>query len=368
MDFAVGNLTWSSNQLASNFYSHSENIKPQENLFLSTLGITSLLTMIHLSSWNDSSLHIKECLNSDLPNILDFTLLKEYLNSTGMQDQSHIFRQNIFIFHSNNITVSNHYSQMMQTIFQVNFIPINFADINASAVINKHLENFSSRKLTHFVHDGTLSADMKLAIFNGIYFKGKWQHEFLKENTKIQKFHIPNGKTVSVNMMFIRQKFCVKEDNNLEYKSIKIPYVGRHQDMYILLPTVLNGIFDLEKKLNPEFINLLLSDVNCQKTLTDLYLPKFQHESSFDMDMIHFIFQNWTGHYSDSKKMTKMWHQAMIDVTEEGTEAIATSGAVIGLMGPQTTRFIVDHPFLFLIVDQRFKIVVFIGKVVNPNK
>ena len=292
---------------------------------------------------------------------------KEYLESIKRKNQSHDLKQKIFIFHSNNITINEHYSQLIHTAFQVTFIPINFADINVSAVINNHIGNFSGSKMTHFVQDGTLSADMKLAIFNGIYFKGKWQHEFLKKNTKLSEFHISNSKTVPVNMMFVRQEFCVKEDNNLDYNSIKIPYVGKYQDMYILLPTKMDGLFDLENKLSPEFIQLILSDVNCQEKLTELFLPKFKIETSLDMDMIHSVLQDWTGHLSKDNKMTEIWHQAMIDVTEDGTEAIATSGAIRGLMGPLTTRFLVDHPFLYLIVDQRFKIVIFIGRVINPK-
>lgn len=365
MDFAVGNLSWSSNQLVSNFYMNSNNLEPQGNTCLSTLGITSLLTMIQLSSWNSSSLHMKECLNGELQKILGFAFFKEYLDSVVSEDKNQIFRQKIFAFYHKNMTVSKYFNQIMQQIFHIDFIPIDFAAINASAVINEHIGDFSDRKVTQFVKDGTLSADMKVALFNGIYFKGEWQHKFFQKYTTMQEFEISSGKTVPVNMMFARQKFCVKDDNNLEYSSIKIPYVDKHQDMYILLPNKRNSLFQLEKKLSPEFIQSFLSQTNCQEKLTELYLPKFKLESNFDMDMITFIPQGWI---VERRKLTKMWHQTTIDVSEGGTEAVATSGAVNGLMGPLATRFLVDHPFLFFIVDQKFKIVIFIGRVVNPNQ
>jgi serpin B len=66
-------------------------------------------------------------------------------------------------------------------------------------------------------------------------------------------------------------------------------------------------------------------------------------------------------------------HKAYIDVNEEGTEAAAATG--IRMMRPTMVRvqtppiiFLADHPFIFLIRDNRSGGVLFIGRVTDPTK
>jgi serpin B len=64
-------------------------------------------------------------------------------------------------------------------------------------------------------------------------------------------------------------------------------------------------------------------------------------------------------------------HKAFVDVDEKGTEAAAATvigpamAAPPGEEGPPTV-FRADHPFLFLICDQRSGGILFLGRVTNP--
>jgi serpin B len=64
-------------------------------------------------------------------------------------------------------------------------------------------------------------------------------------------------------------------------------------------------------------------------------------------------------------------HKAYIRVDEEGTEAAAATGVHMTLsaeMAPETPIpvFRVDHPFLFLIRDNRTGSILFLGRMTNP--
>jgi serpin B len=65
-------------------------------------------------------------------------------------------------------------------------------------------------------------------------------------------------------------------------------------------------------------------------------------------------------------------HKAYIDVDEEGTEAAAATGiemrssAVARVQPPIVFR--ADHPFLFLIRDNKSGGVLFIGRVADPTQ
>jgi serpin B len=71
--------------------------------------------------------------------------------------------------------------------------------------------------------------------------------------------------------------------------------------------------------------------------------------------------------------MSAVIHKAYIDVNEEGTEAAAATAVVISrAMAVRSRRlqppvFRADHPFLFLIRDNRSGCILFIGRVTDPT-
>jgi serpin B len=70
--------------------------------------------------------------------------------------------------------------------------------------------------------------------------------------------------------------------------------------------------------------------------------------------------------------ITAVIHKAFVDVNEEGTEAAAATGVVMGVRSArprpeQPPVFRADHPFVFLIRDNRTGSIVFMGRVTNPK-
>ena len=63
-------------------------------------------------------------------------------------------------------------------------------------------------------------------------------------------------------------------------------------------------------------------------------------------------------------------HKAFVKVNERGTEAGAASGicVVMGSLGPALPTFRADHPFLFLIRDNRTESILFLGRVMDPKR
>jgi serpin B len=66
-------------------------------------------------------------------------------------------------------------------------------------------------------------------------------------------------------------------------------------------------------------------------------------------------------------------HKAVIEVSEEGTEAAAVTmmiGYAVCLMPPPPppVAFVADHPFAFFIVEETTGTVVFAGHVLDPSR
>jgi serpin B len=68
--------------------------------------------------------------------------------------------------------------------------------------------------------------------------------------------------------------------------------------------------------------------------------------------------------------ISQVIHQAYIKVDEEGTEAAAATAVIIKItsMPLNQKTFVADHPFLFAIQERKTGNILFMGKVVNPQK
>jgi serpin B len=62
-------------------------------------------------------------------------------------------------------------------------------------------------------------------------------------------------------------------------------------------------------------------------------------------------------------------HEAVVVVSEEGSEATAATHFVISFRSasPPTFKFTADHPFLFFIRDISSGTILFLGRFVNPG-
>lgn len=64
-------------------------------------------------------------------------------------------------------------------------------------------------------------------------------------------------------------------------------------------------------------------------------------------------------------------HKAYVEVNEEGTEAAAATGIAVGatavMIPKEPPVFRADHPFLFLIRENRTGSLLFLGRLVNPR-
>ena len=148
----------------------------------------------------------------------------------------------------------------------------------------------------------------------------------------------------------------------------------------MLLPDSIDGLPALEEKLNQKNLTRWLGTLRNQKV--DVFLPRFQLTSQFSLnhaleemgmplafDQDHADFSGMST--EDKLHISAVVHKAFVDVNEQGTEAAAATGVVMAIRAAMVPRppavFRADHPFLFLIVDNRSKSILFLGRVVNPQ-
>jgi serine protease inhibitor len=242
--------------------------------------------------------------------------------------------------------------------------------------INAWVEQKTKDKIKDLIKPDVLNALTRLVLTNAIYFKGRWESQFKKSCTKESPFWLSIDKSVEIPMMTQKRQFRYMESDSLQI--LELPYVGEELAMIVLLPRKIDGLAPLEADLSVENLNMWIGHL--RKREVSVFLPKFKMTSQFrlsetlaSMGMPDAFKGNADFSGIDGTKdlfISAVIHKAFVDVTEEGTEAAAATAAIISLTSAPSApppTFRADHPFVFLIRDNRSGSILFVGRVINPN-
>src|SRR5271157_759719 len=221
----------------------------------------------------------------------------------------------------------------------------------ARETINQWVEKQTQEQIKDLVPCGAIKPLTRLVLTNAIYFKGDWTRPFPKAATRDELFHLSSDQTTTSPLMHKTDDFKFAAVDGL--KALELPYGNGDLATIVLLPDAIDGLGALEQKLTPEF--------SLSTVLAAMGMPlAFDDRADFaGMSTEKYLY------------ISAVLHKAFVDVNEEGTEAAAATGVVVtarAMMRPQEPAlFRADHPFLFLIVDNRTKSILFLGRVINPK-
>ncbi len=249
---------------------------------------------------------------------------------------------------------------------------------SARRIINTWVEKETRDKIKNLIGKGVLTPLTRLVLTNAIYFKGNWARQFKEEDTKEAAFTLLSGEKVDSLMMNQTAEFGYIETE--DFQGLELPYVDNELSMIILLPKETDGLIGFEKSLTTENLSQWLAGLRKCKVIVSI--PKFKMTNQFGLaDVLRQMgmtdaFVPAAADFSGMNGKRDLFisaviHKAFVDVNEEGTEAAAATGVVVGVtaVGPKEIPvFRADHPFLFLIRDNDSGSILFIGRMMNPKE
>jgi serpin B len=247
--------------------------------------------------------------------------------------------------------------------------------------INAWVAENTQQKITSLLSPSSLSADSRLVLTNAVYFKGNWRVPFGESNTQEADFHLTSSKTISVPMMHRAGAF--QYASNDQCQVLDIPYGDGSLSMILLLPKEVEGLAAIEALLNIDSLHSWLSELKRENEVR-VYLPKFKSTSQFQLsqtlqnmgmrtafDPQEANFSGMTG--EPNLFISSVVHKAFVEVNEQGTEAAAATGITMSVTSApaepprEPPVFRADHPFLYLIRDNRNSAILFLGRLQNPQ-
>ena len=259
--------------------------------------------------------------------------------------------------------------------FDAEIREINLTDSDSAKRINDWVKKSTDNKIEGIV-EAPLDPDLVTLLINAIYFKGTWTHEFDKNKTKDQAFHLQDGSVKDVPLMSLNEELAYME--NEHFQAVQLPYGDGEMSMKVFLPKENSNLAEFKKLLTNEKWVAWNKEFNAEKGT--ILLPKFQleyetllndtlkklgMESAFDnrADFTKMIEED------NSLKISEVKQKTFIDVNEEGTEAAAvTSIGMVLTSAPIDAPFVmeVNRPFFFTITDDETDAILFMGSISNP--
>jgi serpin B len=247
------------------------------------------------------------------------------------------------------------------------------------STINQWVEQQTDDKIKNLLPAGSLTPATRLVLTNAIYFKGDWQTQFDKASTKVEDFHLSSAQTIQAPLMHLQGRFSYFKGDS--FQALDIPYKSGELSMIVLLPIEAGGLPALEQSMTSANAQKWFSQMRSASKVI-LTLPKFTMTQQFELGGtlgamgMRQAFER-SADFSAMTGSPDLWisaavHKAFIDVNEEGTVAAAATGIVMRSMAMAREEppivFRADHPFLFLIRDNRSGGILFMGRVTDPTK
>ncbi|KAH7941228.1 hypothetical protein HPB49_011148 [Dermacentor silvarum] len=233
--------------------------------------------------------------------------------------------------------------------------------------VNAWVEQATESKIKDLLPSGCLDSLTTLIVVNAIYFKGLWNSQFDPNSTYRSSFHLDKKNKKEVDMMYQENDYKMSRSDELGVTALEIPYRGGKTSMW-------KGLSNLEESLSAEKISELLKGL-WEHSDVKLYLPKFKLEQTVNLKQtlsamgIEDFFAPVADLSGISAKgnlsASEVVHKAFVEVNEEGTEAAAATAVRVMLccLQLEETKFVVDHPFMFLIRSHDPELVLFMGSV-----
>lgn len=302
----------------------------------------------------------------------DFKITNSYYNKNNNTYKSYEginnFKLNIAnaLWVSNTIKLKGGFKKTIEKYYDASL----YNQINADK-INKWADNNTNHMIPNLVTEQDVS-QAKVVLTNAIYFYGTWIQKFDPKHTKEENFTTGKNEVVKTPMM--RQTSKIQYSEYGDYKMVSLPYEGDKAEMILIL---VKKEYDFEqsiKNLSISTFNSLYSGIESRKL--KLMIPKFKIETSYKLKDIliemgmSLAFSEEADFSGMAKKglfIDQVIHKAVLDISEEGTEAAAATAIVMRKSASLQTSFIANRPFIVIIKDKTTGNILFMGTIVNPN-
>jgi serpin B len=341
------------------------------NLFFSPASISTALAMTYAGARGETAAEIAATLHFKLPPDRLHPAMGALLADLNAAHNGYELHAANALWAQRDYRILDDFLKLNKADYGAGFNQVDFkgATEAARSTINRWVEQKTNDKI-------------KLVLTNAIYFKGDWQTPFEIEATKIEDFHLSSAQSIKAPLMHRTGAYNYLKADSLQ--ALELPYKSGELSLVVFLPNEVNDLPALEQSMSASNLKQWLTGLRPMGKVI-VTIPKFKLTRQFQLQEtlgamgMPRAFEAGVADFSGMTGnrqlcISAVIHKAFIDLDEQGTEAAAATAVVMSramMPAPDPTPppvFRADHPFIFLIRDNRSGSILFMGRVTDPTK
>lgn len=259
----------------------------------------------------------------------------------------------------------------------------------ARGEINGWVANHTNNRITDLLPSGSITPLTRLVLTNAVFMKADWEAPFDESLTSDEHFDLGEG--VQIKVPFMHRAGSMRAGRTgiegSEMLVCEIPYAGGRLAMVILVPDAPDpdaseGVGSVLAQLDGDWLSTLRTDGGLRQQSVRLALPKWTARKPLSLnDALRELGmqQAFDATQADFSRIdgtrdlfvSDVVHEGFVEVSEEGTEAAAATGVVIGVKSAlppaEPLEIKADRPFVWTVIDTRTGSMLFAGVVADPR-
>lgn len=368
-------LADNSAKLAFSLYQNMAKEKSIENILISPVVVASSLGLVALGGKASTASQVKTILNA--AKVKDEQLHSGFAElMTEVSDpktRNVTWKISNRLYGPSSVTFVDDFVKSSKKHYNFDHSKINFKDKkSALKSINEWAAKSTDGKLPEVTKD--VETTDGAMIINAMLFKPHWDEQFHHKMVDNRGFMVSRSHTVLVPMMHRTGLFDFYEDEANKLIILSMPLAHKKSSVVFIMPPHVETLERLEKlltkqqldtwmgKMKPTAVAVSLPKVsmevshNLQKHLKELGLTEAVDKSKADLSNI-----------SGKKNLylSSMFHASAMEWDTVGNEIDVSIFGTDKLKNPKV--FYADHPFIFLVKDQKTNSILFMGRMVRPK-
>ncbi|XP_053187508.1 serpin H1a [Scomber japonicus] len=368
-------LADNSANLAFSLYQNMAKEKDVENILFSPVVVANSLGLVALGGKDSTASQVKTILNAS--KVKDEQLhsgLAELLAEVSDPKTRNVtWKISNRLYGPSSIKFVDDFVKSSKKHYNYDHSKINFKD-KKSAVksINEWAAKSTDGKLPEVTKD--VEKTDGAMIINAMFFKPHWDEQFHHKMVDNRGFLTSRSYTVSVQMMHRTGLYDFYDDETNKLSILSMPLAHKKSTLLFIMPYHVGSLDALEKILTKKQLDTWMGKL--KQTAVAVSIPKVSMEVSHNLQK-HLEKLGLTEAVNKSKAdlskitgkkdlyLSNVFHASAMEWDTEGNPMDTSVFGTDKLKSPKL--FYADHPFIFLVKDQKTNSILFIGRMVRPK-